>query len=103
MKTENESLNNILSNSQHLEKCWVAVRDNNIIMKISMRVPKDVDFELFRQRALLTLKTLGDVKTGDIYRYNNEIYFLARPNKHENRSKKIKSKPIQPIKLNMSY
>ena len=90
---------NLLENALHLGKCWAAVRGDTVILTVSMRVPKDVDFEKFREKSIQMLELLGDVKTGDLYETQGDQYFLARPHKHQNRSKKKPPVEIKPLKL----
>lgn len=82
-----------MDKAAHQYKCWAALRDDEVIMTISMLVPHDVDFDAFRIRALSALDLLGTTATGDLYEFNGDHYFMPRPNKHRNRSKK-KPKPI---------
>lgn len=89
----------LVDSSLHLGKCWAAVRGDSVIMTILMRIPKDVDFETFREKSIELLEMLGDVKAGDLYEQNGYQYFLARPHKHQNRSKKKPRVEIKPLKL----
>lgn len=68
-------------------QCWAAIRNNNVVQYISMRVPDDVDFDVFRESATQCLSHLGDVKAGELIRREGDLYFVQRKN-HKNRSKK---------------
>lgn len=100
MKTNESS--NFEEDAVHICKCWAAIRNNNVVSIISMKVPSDVDFENFRKKAIETLSFLGDVKTGDLYENDGFEFFLPRPHKHQNRNKKKKTE-IKPIKLYKKY
>lgn len=88
-----------LDNAVHLGKCWAALRGNNVISTISMRVPSDVDFESFRIKVISALELLGDVRAGDLYEKGDEQFFMPRPHKHQNRNKKKPKVEIKPLKL----
>lgn len=88
-----------LKDATHLGKCWAALRGNNVISTISMRVPNDVDFETFRGKAIAALEMLGDVRAGDLFEKGDEQYFMPRPHKHQNRSKKKPKVEIKPLRL----
>lgn len=94
-----EKTPDLLQGAQHVGKCWAATRGQNVIGTISMRVPDDVDFDVYREKAMELLKLLGDVKAGDIYEIGSDQYFIARPNKHQNRNKNKPKTEIKPIKL----
>ena len=70
-----------------LGKCWAALRDDNVVGIISMRVPKDVDFDVYRQKATECLELLGQVKSGELVERGGERYFVQRLT-HVNRGKK---------------
>jgi len=89
----------ILEGAVHLGKCWAALRGEIVILTISMRVPTDVDFDIFRSKAINALEVLGDVKAGDLYEKENDLFFMPRPHKHQNRSKKIPKVEIKPLKI----
>lgn len=89
----------VLENAVHLGKCWAALRGNNVISTISMRVPNDVDFESFRVKAIAALELLGEVRAGDLYEKGDEQFFMPRPHKHQNRSKKKPKVEIKPLRL----
>src|SRR5690554_4077822 len=74
-----------------LGKCWVALRNENVVGVISMRVPSDVDFDEYRNKATACLEMLGQVKSGELIEREGERYFVQRPT-HANRGKK----PRQP-------
>jgi hypothetical protein len=77
----------ITDNNVHLGKCWAALRDENVVGVISMRVPSDVDFDNYRKKATECLELLGQVKSGDLVERDGERYFVQRQT-HANRSKK---------------
>lgn len=56
-----EEFQPVSNNSVNLGKYWAALREDNVIGIISMRVPNDVDFEAFREKAVACLVMLGDV------------------------------------------
>ena len=70
-----------------LGKCWAALRNDQVVGIISMRVPKDVAFDVYRQKATECLELLGQVKSGELVERKGERYFVQRLN-HANRSKK---------------
>ena len=70
-----------------LGKCWAALREANVVGIISMRVPSDVDFDIYRKKATETLELLGQVKSGEMIEREGERYFVLRPT-HANRGKK---------------
>ncbi|MGI5310376.1 hypothetical protein [Rheinheimera sp. WS51] len=74
-------------NSVSLGKCWAALRNENVVGIISMRVPSDVDFDAYRKKATECLEMLGQVKSGELIERDGERYFIQRPT-HANRSKK---------------
>lgn len=74
-------------NSVSLGKCWVALREDNVVGLISMRVPSDVDFDVYRKKATECLELLGQVKSGEMIEREGERYFVQRQT-HANRSKK---------------
>lgn len=67
-------------------KCWAAIRNDLVVMSIPMRVPKDIDFDQFRQRATSCLEMLGEVKSGELIEREGQKYFLQRLT-HINRGK----------------
>jgi hypothetical protein len=94
-----EKIDPLLDGTVHLGKCWAALRGEIVISTFSMRVPNDVDFEAFRVKAISALEMLGDVRTGDLYEKGDEQYFMPRPHKHQNRSKKKPKVEIKPLRL----
>ena len=74
-------------NGVNLGKCWAALREENVVGVISMRVPNDVDFDTYRKKATECLELLGLVKSGEMIERDGERYFMQRPT-HANRSKK---------------
>ena len=70
-----------------LGRCWAALRNDNVVGIISMRVPKDVDFDVYRQKATECLELLGQVISGELIERNGERYFVQRLT-HANRGKK---------------
>lgn len=89
----------LLEGATHLGKCWAALRGETVVSTISMRVPNDVDFESFRVKAIAALEVLGDVRAGDLYEVSDDQYFMPRPHKHQNRSKKKPKVEIKPLKV----
>lgn len=69
-----------------LGKHWAAMRSDNVIGLISMRVPVDVDFDAYRDKAIACLSLLGEVKSGEVIERNGERYFVKRLT-HINRGK----------------
>ncbi|WP_169697905.1 hypothetical protein [Methylophaga nitratireducenticrescens] len=92
-----------MSEPKIISKAWAAVRDDEVITTISMTVPADVDFEKYRTHALAALETVGQVRTGEIFELNGEIFFLPRQKSHQNRSKKAPKSPPTPIKMKQYY
>lgn len=74
-------------NGVNLGKCWAALREENVVGVISMRVPNDVDFDAYRKKATECLEMLGQVKSGEMIERDGERYFVQRQT-HANRSKK---------------
>lgn len=68
-------------------KYWAAIRDEKAVGLISMRVPSDVDFEAYRQKATDCLGMLGEVKSGELVIRSGGYLFVQRKT-HANRSKK---------------
>ena len=91
-----------IENSVHLGKAWAALRDDVVISVVSMLVPNDVDFEDFRIKSIAALEVLGTTKAGDLYSFEKDTYFVARPHKHQNRNKNKERVPIKPLKLSPS-
>lgn len=85
-----------INNSTNIGKHWAAIRDGVAVAVIPMTVPKDVDFEEYRRRALSTLELLGEVKTGEVLDDYGQRCFVKRPN-HANRSKTPKPPVIYRI------
>jgi len=75
------------NNGVNLGKFWAALREENVVGVISMRVPNDVDFDTFRKKATECLEMLGQVKSGEMIERDGERYFVQRAT-HANRSKK---------------
>jgi|GEM_PF-960622 len=74
-------------NGVNLGKCWAALRKENVVGVISMRVPSDVDFDAYRKKATECLEMLGLVKSGEMIERDGERYFVQRLT-HANRGKK---------------
>lgn len=74
------------SNTVSLGKHWAALRGSNVIGVISMRVPNDIDFDDYREKAKACLALLGDIKSGEIEVRDGKKYFVQRMN-HANRGK----------------
>lgn len=68
-------------------KAWAAVRDEQVAAVISMRIPNDCDFDLYRKKAMEALEVVGTVKSGEVVLKEDHHYFVQRLN-HQNRSKK---------------
>ncbi|WP_034413986.1 hypothetical protein [Candidatus Photodesmus blepharus] len=81
-----------------LGKFWAALRNENVVGVISMRVPNDVDFDTYRRKAKECLKLLGKVKVGEMVERNGERYLIHRSN-HANR----RSKKPRPVKEYLIY
>jgi hypothetical protein len=75
---------------------WAALRGDQVIAIISMRVPRDVDFEEYRRRAVAALELLGEVRAGEVFDDYGDRYFVKRRN-HANRSKN--PKPDIPLRI----
>lgn len=75
-----------LSADVPMGKYWAAVRDERAIGLISMRVPSDVDFDLYSARAKECLQMLGDVKSGELVERAGKRMFVQRLT-HSNRAK----------------
>ena len=86
MSDKKESVAEAAPNEINLGKCWAALRQDTVICTISMRVPTDVDFDVFREKANQCLALLGDVRSGEMIEREGERYFVRRPT-HANRSK----------------
>ena len=100
MNTTTEEISrDFLKNATDLGKCWAALRGNEVIFTVSMRVPRDVDFEVFRSKSIDMLELLGKVQTGNLYELEKEEYFLPRLGSHQNRSKKKPKTYLEPIKI----
>jgi len=99
IKGAEENQQPVLNESNSLGQCWAAVRKDKVVLTISMKVPKDVDFEVFRVKAIETLSLLGDVKAGELFVYEGQEYFMSRPHKHQNRSKKKPKAELKPLKV----
>jgi hypothetical protein len=82
MSNENE----LVSNEKKLGKYWAAINKDTVIGVISMRVPKDVDFDAYREKAIGCLSMLGDVKSGELIEREGKKYFQQRLT-HQNRGK----------------
>lgn len=85
--------------AQPLGRCWAALREDKVILVIPMRVPSDVDFNIFREKSIAVLKLLGGLAVGALFEKAGERYFLARPQGHKNRNKKKPRTVIKPLKL----
>lgn len=79
---EEQSVNRV-----SLGQCWAALREENVIGVILMRVPNDVDFDVYRKKATECLELLGQVKSGELIERNGKRYFVQRLT-HANRGKK---------------
>lgn len=69
-----------------LGKHWAAMRKDNVVGLISMRVPGDIDFDEYRKKATACLEMLGEVKSGELIEKDGKRYFIQRLN-HANRGK----------------
>jgi hypothetical protein len=78
-------------------KFWAAIRDDEAVAVVSMRVPNDVDFKQYQERARALLQCVSeDVKHGEIVEIaGGERVFVQRPN-HANRSKRKADAPVKP-------
>jgi len=89
----------LLEGAVHQGKCWAAIRGEVAVSTIAMKAPSDADFESFRDSALETLGLLGEVRAGDLYEMRGDTYFMPRPHKHQNRSKKKPKSIIRPLRV----
>lgn len=73
---------------------WAAIRNDEVIAVISMRIPNELDFDSYREKARECLAVLSeDIKTGEVIQSGDKRVFVVRPN-HPNRSKsKTPKKP----------
>ena len=71
----------------NLGKFWVALKNEKVIGFMSMKVPADANFDLFRNRAKACLSVLGEVKAGELIKRDEQVIFLKRLT-HVNRGKK---------------
>lgn len=70
-----------------LGKFWAAIQEENVVGLISMRGPKNEDFDAYRNRCIEKLQLLGPVKSGELIKRNNHRYFVQRLT-HASRGKK---------------
>ena len=75
-----------LSEACSLGRAWAAIRGQRALATISMRVPKDIDFQTYRNHAMATLKLLGEVKSGELMLLGNQLLFVQQLS-HPNRGK----------------
>lgn len=68
------------SNPVVIGKCWAAIKDGVVLGVISMKVPRWVDFEAYKDRSKACLEILGDVKSGDLIREGAVFYFQRQLN-----------------------
>jgi len=87
---------NNLENAKSLGMYWGAIRGNQVVAVMPMLVPKDIDFEEYRRRAVHTLELLGEVKAGEVLDDYGQRYFLKRQ-PHANRSKQ--PRPATPLPI----
>jgi len=74
-----------LLDAQELGKYWAAIQDDTVVSVISMHVPNDTDFDLFREKVKDCLGVLGKVKQGMLVSSASAgVKFLVRGN-HRNR------------------
>lgn len=86
MAEDNDVVAEKVINETNLGKAWAAMRNEEVVCTISMRVPSDVAFEDFRVKAADCLGLLGDVKSGELIERGGQRYFVRRPT-HANRGK----------------
>lgn len=85
-----------IENTKSIGKHWAAIRDGLAVAVIPMHVPKDVDFDEYRSRAVATLELLGEVKAGEVLDDYGQRYFVKRQN-HANRGSNPKPPKVFPI------
>lgn len=93
MSTEEQKTKDIRS----IGKFWAAVREDEAVAVVSMRVPNDVDFKDYQTKARALLECVSsDIKHGEIVEIpDGSRVFVQRPN-HANRSKRKADSPTQP-------
>ncbi|TNC86369.1 MAG: hypothetical protein CSH37_04750 [Thalassolituus sp.] len=75
-----------LNDAKELGKYWAAIQNDIVVCIISMTVPNDTDFDLYREKAKDCLGVLGKVKQGMLVSSPLGIKFIIRGN-HRNRGK----------------
>lgn len=82
---------------KEIGKFWAAIRKNEAVAIVSMRVPNDVDFKKYQECARAMLECVSDdIKHGEIIELpDGERVFVQRPN-HANRSKRKPDSPVKP-------
>ena len=75
---------------------WGAIKSDIVVGVISMKVPNDVDFDLFREKAVDCLSVLGTVKAGVLISRKGGAVLSGAPN-HANRSKVKKPAKEYPV------
>lgn len=66
-------------------KFWAAVRSERVVAMLTMRVPKDVDFDQYRDKSRQALELVGEVITGEVQVTPEGKTILVKRLNHQNR------------------
>ena len=95
-----EAIDNSMDESvRDLGNYWAAIRDDEVVAVMSMRVPNDVDFQDYQNKVYEALKCVSEtVKRGYIVETDEGRVFVQRAN-HANRSKNADPSKRKPPKV----
>lgn len=79
--------------ARSLGKYWCAVRADQALAAMPMRVPNDVDFEAYRTEVQQVLSRLGDVKSGELFDDQGQRFFVQQLT-HANRGKTARTPKV---------
>lgn len=66
-------------------KFWAAIRAERVVALLTMRVPKDVDFDQYREKSRQALELVGEVVTGEIQVTPEGTPLFVKRLNHQNR------------------
>ena len=90
---EVEDVSPVVTGGVNYGKYWGAIRGEQVLAVMPMRVPTDVEFEHYRELSQQVLGVLGEVKSGELFEFEGKRFFVVRLT-HANRSKKPRAPKV---------
>jgi hypothetical protein len=90
---EVEGVSPVVAGGVNFGKYWGAIRGEQVLAVMPMRVPSDVEFEHYRGLSQQALAVLGEVKSGELFEFEGKRFFVMRLT-HANRSKKPRAPKV---------